>query len=117
MEMEALKRTMCPDPWAPVDGPCVDATRAAHMLTVLTAPLKPIDTKRVTTWLSKRMEELWAGRTPVGILAALPNPIAWVNGGAVWLAKDIEAMAPLIADSVGSIGRPRKKPAVVAADS
>lgn len=110
--MEALRLQMCPDQLAPVKGPLVDAARAAHMLSELTGTL--INTKRVTTWLSKRMDCLVEGGTPVGVLAALPNPVAWLGGGAVWRAQDIEAMAPRIAGSVGSVGRPRKKPAAAA---
>lgn len=113
--MEALRQQMSPDPLAPVNGPIVDAARAAHMLSALTG--SPVTTKRVTTWLSKRMDCLADGGTPVGVLAALPNPVAWVGGGAVWLAQDVAAMAPQIAGSVGSMGRPRKKPPAVAVDS
>lgn len=107
--MDELRLRIAPDPLAPVDGPLVDAVRAAHMLTELTGT--PVTSKRLATWLGKRMDCLVEGGTPGGVVAALPNPVAWFGGGAVWRAADIEAMAPKIAGSVGSSGRPRKKSA------
>jgi hypothetical protein len=87
------------DSKAPVNG-MVDAERAAVLLDV--------PAKRFSTWHAKRTKILRDGELPAGVLAAVPNPVGYLNGGAVWRASDIEKMRPAIAGSVGSVGRPRK---------
>ncbi len=78
----------------------VDADAAGHMLNV--------PSKRFSTWSAKRTKILREGGTLTGILAAMPDPIGYQNGGAVWRATDVEKMRDAIAGSVGSVGRPRK---------
>lgn len=80
----------------------VDADAAGHMLGV--------PSKRVSTWSAKRIKIIRDGGIPTGILAAMPDPIGYQNGGAVWRASDIAKMRDAIAKSVGSVGRPRKTP-------
>ncbi|KRF03260.1 hypothetical protein ASH00_15860 [Arthrobacter sp. Soil782] len=84
----------------PVRG-VVDSERAAHLLDV--------PPRRFAIWYAKRNKVLRDGGVPTGVLAAFPDPIGYLHGGAVWAARDIERMKEETADSVGSMGRPRKK--------
>ncbi|HEX9229319.1 MAG TPA: hypothetical protein VF885_22195 [Arthrobacter sp.] len=104
-KIEALK-----DSTAPVEK-LVDARAAAALLGIEgDAPGDKAPGKRVSTWLAKLIAALRAGKTPTGILAALPDPAGYLNGGPVWKVSEIEKMRPVVEASAGSVGRPRKSP-------
>lgn len=89
----------------------VDATAAAVLLGLEGEdPDDKGPAKRVSTWLAKLVGVLRKGKAPTGILAALPDPVGYLNGGPVWKASEIEKMRPAVEASAGSVGRPRKNP-------
>ncbi|KIC68680.1 hypothetical protein [Pseudarthrobacter phenanthrenivorans] len=115
-KIEALR-----DSTAPVGG-LVDTAGAAKLLGLRSVPPNEAQDsedgepdyrllgKRLSTWLAKLLGVLRAGKSPTGILAAMPDPVGYLHGGPVWRVSDIEKMRPAVEASAGSVGRPRKNP-------